>query len=308
MLPYRIGKLSKPEFDSPQHETAYEHYRDFLYSVCEIRNVFFLDVNIFSGGNESSGSPHSLAMRTKTHGKFVTSSLPMLEAAAGSCCEKLTEFSCARMILRDFREELLECFSSRSSDLILFIATELCQIEKEFLSSVVTSVADSLANMEGNDAYGFSNLQSLCSMTLEAMKRLLHSISTMPMTLSEAMAIQTALDFHDECFVLAKCGFVRHNMVFLSLHKGDTVFRSGDIIDLIYVVLEGTVVAKDDHGIELDCFRETTAFGALQHATQIDIGKNKLGNQVMAFTTNVASDFCRVAILHPLELLQEAIE
>jgi hypothetical protein len=61
--------------------------QQFLHLAYEIRNVFYLDVKMFAGGKETSGSPHSLAMQAKTHKKFITLSLPMLKAASSTCCD-----------------------------------------------------------------------------------------------------------------------------------------------------------------------------------------------------------------------------
>ena len=77
MFPYRIGRVLKPFSDNGQE--AYGHSLEFLHKVCEIRNVFHLDVNIFKNyPKEASACPHSLNMRMKTHEKFLSTSLPML--------------------------------------------------------------------------------------------------------------------------------------------------------------------------------------------------------------------------------------
>jgi hypothetical protein len=87
MLSYRIGKLLKPWFEMTNEYHVYMHCQQFLHLAYEIRNVFYLDVNMFAGGKEMSGSPHSLAMQAKTHKKFITLSLPMLKAASSTCCD-----------------------------------------------------------------------------------------------------------------------------------------------------------------------------------------------------------------------------
>jgi len=315
MLPYRIGKLEKPTLNSLDEE-AYKHCLEFLHSVCEIRNVFYLDVNMFTGGNESSASPHSLAMRAKTHKKFLTSSLPLLEAATMTCCEKTDNLQSNVLRLsryvasafRDLRKKLATCMSS-CSDEHLYVATELCQIEKDFLSSVVETVAEFVADAEAGANVGtvadcFSaGLQHCCRYTFEAIEQLLDSISVVAVTSHDAEVIQKAVAHHNECSALAKLRLAGQEIPYLQLLQDETVFRSGDIIDLIYVVLHGSITAEGQES-ETDCFKVETAFGAVTCAAQIDTSMNHLGNQVMSYTAKVTSESCRVAILHPLQLLQ----
>lgn len=309
MLPYRIGKLLKPWFETTNEHQAYMQRQQFLHAACEIRNVFYLDVNMFSGGNESSGSPHSLAMRAKTHKKFITLSLPMLEAASSTCCDVAESFP---TMLREFTEELASCLSSYN-DLPLFVATELCQIEKDYLSSFVEIVADLVARVEVTSTVGTTNdfvidvalpgLQNLCSSTLDGIERLLEAFCIVLATKSDSGIIQKALNYHEPCSALAKHEFEGKDVVVMQFHQGQLIFRSGDIIDLIYVVMEGAVVACDQ-GIEIDRFLVETAFGAITRGSQIDPTRNKLGHEVMSFTAKVISECCKVAVLHPLQLLQ----
>lgn len=323
MLPYRIGKFYSPTYDSPDDQTAHEVCRDLLYTIAEIRNVFYMDVNMFAGGNESSGSPHSLAMRLKTHEKFESLSLSMLEAAATTCCNKieclstsiplLSQLQVLPKIIRDFRQQLAALLTPSGDGMRLFVATELCQIEKDFLSAVVDITAEFLAQVERYAAcneeileiYSFSSLQSLCTSTLAAMKQVLNSVCSMSITQMEARVFQTVLSQHEEFVSLAKCDFVGETIASLHLKKGDTVFRAGDIIDLIYVVLEGDVAAYDPQGNETDHFETAEAFGAIHHSAQIDVEKNQLGNEVMPSTTTVTSEYCKLAVLHPLQLLRQ---
>jgi hypothetical protein len=82
--------------------------------------------------------------------------------------------------LRVQREELASCLSSYN-DLPLFIAKELCQIKKDFLSGFVKIVADFVARVEAANMACTMNdlvtditipgLQNLCSSTLDGIEQ-----------------------------------------------------------------------------------------------------------------------------------------
>lgn len=85
--------------------------------------------------------------------KFITLSLPMLEAASSTYCNAAERLSMSSVqlcgfptMLCEFREELASCMSSYT-DLPLFIATELCQIKKDF-SAFIKTVAVFVARVE----------------------------------------------------------------------------------------------------------------------------------------------------------------
>jgi hypothetical protein len=59
-----------------------------------------------------------------------------------------------------------------------------------------------------------------------------------------------------------------------------------------------------NQGIKIDQFFVETAFGAITLGPEIDPTKNKLGHEVMQFMAKVMSECCKVAVLHPLQLLQ----
>lgn len=324
MLPHRIGKLFSPIYDSLDEEKAYEACKNLLHTVTEIRNVFVLDVNMFDGGNESSGSSHSLAMKSKTHTKFESLTLPMLEAACTKFCETIDslstspsssnvyeQFRSLSFILHAFREKLAACLSTTNVS-CLFIATELCQIEKNFLSTVVDAIADFVAEAEAIDtfkspaecAFAIQGLQELFNMTLSDIQSVIESVGSKIISSHDASVIDAALRQYEECSSLLKRNLQGQTITTLDLQQGQTIFRSGDIINIIYIVLEGSVVAYDQDNVEMEHFGKDMAFGAVR--SPIDIKKHKLGNERMASTIKVSSKTCKLAILDPLQLLRTA--
>lgn len=318
MLPYRIGTLLTPRYDTPAEQQAYQYCLDFLHTVSEIRNVFCLDVNIFEGRNEPTHSPHSIAMRVKTLTKFADSALQMLEAAAVDCCEKVESLSSKFLGLcpsvpatvRVFRENLLSTFSASGPEATYFVATELCQIGKDFLTHFVQCAVEFVSNTEVYDThtYGspngkcsFPGFEDICDSVHFRIDRLLQSITLSPASAATSEVIRAALSYHPSCAPLVKIDFTSCELAFVEYHRGDIIFRKGDIIDLIYVVVQGEASAWDE-GNKIDVFTEAIVFGAIGKAPRIDLNEHVLGNELMKYTAKVASESCTVAVLHPLQL------
>jgi CRP-like cAMP-binding protein len=319
MLPYRIGRLSVPRFANTAYRELYELVVNLLHTVCEIRNVFYLDLNMFEGANEA-GSAHSLAMRARTYNKFVTSSMPMLCDAIASFLGKTTSIhqtstnSCPRFcnsdltILKAFSDHVQAFFIAISGTKIS-LATELAQAGKDFLSELLDAVAclaetvGTLVASECGPELRILGLQSSCDKAQERMEHLFHSIVESPLDCADRSCITTALSSlsgHE----LPGGGTlsVGSNLAIRELRKGDCIFRTGDILDIIFVVLDGSVTSED-LGIETDYFTTGTAFGATDRTTRFAPQKQKLGNQTMTYTAVVASEVCRIAVLHPVQLV-----
>lgn len=316
MMPYRIGRVSTPKFNAPSDREAYDAVLEFLHTVCEVRNVFYLDVNIFEGINEAAGSSHSLAMRSKTHNNFVTSSVPLLYNAIASfhgkteALHKKASKSCPRLhasdlkIMQTFRDSLHSVLLS-IPDAKAFLATELCQVEKDFLSEFLCAVTCLAHSMEGEycPVLSITGLQDMCNKAHQRLEHILDSIDMSPLDHDDYSSILQSLGSLSGCKSLVEADLRGgNNVVCLQLWKGDNIYRSGDILDVIYVVLEGSVVTQD-MGIEIDHFPTGAVFGATKLAHKIAPQKHMLGNQAMNSGAVVASETCRIAVLHPTQIL-----
>ena len=70
--------------------------------------------------------------------------------------------------------------------------------------------------------------------------------------------------------------------------------HAGDIIDLVYVIIEGTVVTRDSD-LEIDQLGPASVFGATKAARR---RYREERNEIMPFTVQVASDTCKMAVFH----------
>jgi hypothetical protein len=62
-------------------------------------------------------------------------------------------------------------------------------------------------------------------------------------TKSDSGIIHKALNYHESCSALAKHDFGLKDVVVMQFQQVQIIFQSGDIVDLIYIIMEHSVLA-----------------------------------------------------------------
>jgi CRP-like cAMP-binding protein len=319
MIPYRIGKISGcPESLSPADKRAFARMVSYLHSICEIRNAFFLNVDIFEGKFEAIGFAHSLASRFRVHEQFLTSVVPMLEDMTSSFCRNLRQqIPQARFFALDdgisaalvaFKHELSKLsIGGASPGPRLYVATELCHIECDFLSQFLDFVIRYVSAVEagldagelvGQPADEFATLSALCDEVRSAIERRLRSVSSLKDSSDRTSLLElvkTSLSRDAKMKAVAK-KIDFSELVLVKCKQGDFIFRGHDIINHVYVLYEGEAAAVD-RGIEIEGYTSGATFGSLSHALRVSPENNNLGNGVMPYSVTVSSRECDVVAI-----------
>ncbi|CAB9521937.1 expressed unknown protein [Seminavis robusta] len=319
MIPYRIGNLHTPQIEAYADKKAYGNVVKFLHKICEIRNVFFLDANIFPGQQEASGIAHSVSMRFKTHEKFITSTLPMLERAAIELCSSLEkEIPCSRLIrmrrtiptrLTKLATKQLKPLLTKgsSSGNLCYVATELCRIEMDFMDQFHKMVVDFVSSIENQlemdchderpDAQ-FAHLQAVCDHTARLVaSRLAAASAVPPEEKAEVENVKSALMGKGMVWKDLVPYLDASSLCRLDLNLDDYVLRADDSQSCVYFVQSGIVGIEG--GGELGA---GAVFGALSEALAATSNKYSLGNGLMMNSVKVISETCRVLVLPATEV------
>lgn len=261
MQPYKIGNVSTALLsDRYPDRHAYTHAVTFLHTLTEIKNVFYLDINMFPADEECNACPHSISMRCKTAEKFVTSTLPLVISSVNCLCNELerqiprsTLVCLKRSVssqLAGFMKTLQQLIGTVSAEGAYSshpsIVTEICRIGYDFVSDVHHEAVDWLSSIENQfddtPMDTFPNLHAMCRRALYDIQRCVHSMNIIvPKTTSDLNTFRDALS--------TLGGRWRHVAPYLDLNaceqlkfkQGETILRKNDIVSDTYIVLSGEI-------------------------------------------------------------------
>jgi len=318
MSPYKIGNVSTGLSSSSRFPDrhAFKQAVTFLHTVSEIRNVYYLDVNMFPTPEECCASPHSINMRAKTAEKFFSSTLPLLISATTLLCDKLeTQIPCSTLVsfkrgvtetLASFRKSLDPLIGKIASDGPYsphpWIVTEICRIGCDFVSAVHKEAIEWLFSIEQqlDTVIIFPTLHATCRQTLIAVQQCIKIMNSSMSTTSKHNVFQD--------FLLPLGGRwrrVSHIGSFEQINfvKGDIITRKNDIHSLTFIILSGKVSVAENEKV-VDVLVSGAVFGATTAPLLTDYTKHMLGNEVMKQTIRVESDECLVCILTSNQILR----
>lgn len=322
MIPYRIGNLQHPVIETHAEKKAYQKALDFLSKIVEIRNVFHLDVNIFPGQHEASGIAHSPSMRFKTHEKFITSTVPMLERATIQFCDSLEmQIPCSRLIrmrrtipakLTSFLKQIKPLLTNGSCPgNLVHVATELCRIECDFVNEfqhmAVNFVAsiESQLEMDCNDERPdsqFALLQKVCDRTLHLIASRLQAESLLSVDQQNQVEVfKAAMSQKGTLW----SNLMRHldasHLISLQLNANDFIHRANDSLSAVYFLVTGTASIEDQEN-KLVEVSEGAVFGAVTEALHTNSQRNIVANGRMINSVKVTSNRCQVIVLPVIQV------
>ena len=332
MAPFRVARLVKPATAGVggSEFAAYGHLATYLDLVWEIRNVFYLDVNVFAGEVEATSSAHSPAMQFKAHEKFLADVAGALEAAtAGLFADDLAGLPARSTVraavhklgaavllptVRALRTALAELRASGHPGRQMYLSAELCELEKDFLTAFATVVTEFVAGVErllnasAEDNEGvetetdnavatacasIASLPTLCEATVTGLRRRLEAASALPPDEAAAAAAAIAPRLRGG-LELVEPSAVAELAVRLEYRAGDLVFRRDCVHDLALHVLSGELALEDD-GLVLE-----------QYEAGATLGVASPRNETMAHRLRVTSSVAVLAAVSTHELRRHA--